>query len=588
MPLYYESRQPELQLARDDLRGDLEALLTEAELSEEQERRVQTQFAKQYQLISRDDRLDKIAADLVRHFIGRGYRGKAMFVAIDKATAVRMWQKVQTRWKALIAEAEADLAKAPEEMKAALTERLEWMRETDMAVVVSQSQGEIAELKTKGLDILPHRKRMVDEDLEQKFKDDRDPLRLVFVCAMWITGFDVPTCSTIYLDRPMKNHTLMQTIARANRRAPGKQAGVIVDYVGIFANLQDALLIYAAPRGGDDKPIRDKEALVEQLEEALLQAETYCTEQGVALDAILTTDKLKRAQRIGDAQEALIAPDERRRNFLRLADAAIRAYKAVLPDARAEPFLRRVAALAVVADAIRNKLGPPDIAAIADAIEKLLDENIQGVEITAPLRTGEDTSGLTNLAEIDFDALAAAFAKKPRMTVDALRSQAEAKVRDMAARNPSRIDLVEKLEDLVDAYNTASSDVAETFQKLKDFIKALEEEEARAAREGLSQDELAIFDVLTRPEPKLTKAQEIAVKKVAQELLTKLQEAVQVFHWRDRQQPRSVVRSTIEVVLNTLPEEPYPKDLWDEKVEATWQFVLSRYATGSVAVATVH
>jgi type I restriction enzyme R subunit len=589
VPLYYESRQPELQLAKDDLKGDLEALLAEAELSDEQERRVQTQFAKQYQLITRNDRLDKIAADLVHHFIGRGYRGKAMFVAIDKATAVRMWEKVHTRWKALMAKAEADLAKAPEEMKAALIERLEWMHETDMAVVISQSQGEIAELKTKGLDILPHRKRMVDEDLDQKFKDDRDPLRLVFVCAMWITGFDVPTCSTVYLDRPMKNHTLMQTIARANRRAPGKQAGVIVDYVGIFANLQDALLIYAAPRGGDDKPIRDKEALIEQLEEALLQAETFCADHGVALDAILTTDKLKRAQRIGDAQEALIAPDDRRRNFLRLADAAIRAYKAILPDARAEPFLRRVAALAVVADAIRNKLGPPDIAAIADAIEKLLDENIQGVEITAPLRTGEDTSGLTNLAEIDFDALAAAFAKKPRMTIETMRSQAEAKVRDMAAQNPSRIDLVEKLEDLVDAYNTASSDVAETFQKLKDFIRALEEEEARAAREGLSQDELAIFDVLTRPEPKLTKAQAIAVKKVAQELLTKLQEAVKVLHWRNRQQPRSFVRSTIEIVLNTLPDEPYPKDLWDEKVEATWQFVLSRYATGSAGMtATVH
>src|SRR4029450_6585782 len=100
--------------------------------------------------------------------------------------------------------------------------------------------------------------------------------------------------------------------------------------------------------------------------------------------------------------------------------------------------------------------------------------------------------------------------------------QVEAKVRDMAAQNPSRIYLVEKLEELVDAYNTASSGVTETFQKLKDFIKALEEEEARAAREGLSEDELAIFDVLSRPEPKLTKAQEIAVKKVARDVLEHL------------------------------------------------------------------
>ena len=86
-------------------------------------------------------------------------------------------------------------------------------------------------------------KRIVKENLDEKFKADDDPLRLVFVCAMWITGFDVPTCSTVYLDKPMKNHTLMQTIARANRRAPAKTAGVIVDYVGVFHNLQKALAI---------------------------------------------------------------------------------------------------------------------------------------------------------------------------------------------------------------------------------------------------------------------------------------------------------------------------------------------------------
>src|SRR5438046_1040456 len=137
-----------------------------------------------------------------------------------------------------------------------------------MAVVVSPSQGEIDEFKKKGLDIATHRKRMVKEDLESKFKNADDPLRIVFVCAMWITGFDVPSCSTIYLDKPMKNHTLMQTIARANRRAPGKEAGVIVDYVGVFTNLQKALAIYAAPKGGG-APIQDKTALIEALQDAL-------------------------------------------------------------------------------------------------------------------------------------------------------------------------------------------------------------------------------------------------------------------------------------------------------------------------------
>ena len=143
-----------------------------------------------------------------------------MFVAIDKATAVSMYNRVQTRWAELIREEEQRTATSPAQIRHALEERLAWMRTVDMAVVVSQAQNEIGDLSEKGLDILPHRKRMQGEDLEAKFKNPEDPLRLVFVCAMWITGFDVPTCSTMYIDKPMRNHTLMQTIARANRRAP--------------------------------------------------------------------------------------------------------------------------------------------------------------------------------------------------------------------------------------------------------------------------------------------------------------------------------------------------------------------------------
>ena len=90
---------------------------------------------------------------------------------------------------------------------------------------------------------------MNDEALDEKFKDANDPLRLVFVCAMWLTGFDVPSCSTVYLDKPMRNHTLMQTIARANRVFPGKHSGLIVDYANVFASLEKALAIYAKGRG---------------------------------------------------------------------------------------------------------------------------------------------------------------------------------------------------------------------------------------------------------------------------------------------------------------------------------------------------
>jgi type I restriction enzyme R subunit len=584
VPLYYEPRKPELQLSdADALRDELDDLLDAAMLDEEQEKKLQREFARQYHLITREDRLNQIAADLVKHFAARGYLGKGMFVAIDKATAVRMYDKASVQWTALLAEEERRLAAAPPEMRDALAERVAWMRDVEFAVVVSQGQNEIAELKAKGLDILPHRKRMQEEDLEARFKNPNDPLRLVVVCAMWITGFDVPTCSTVYLDKPMKNHTLMQTIARANRRAPGKAAGVVVDYVGVFKNLQKALAIYAATRGGDT-PIQDKDALVAELEEALAEVRSFCREAGVDLDAIGAAEKLTRLKLIADAAEVLIAPDELRRQFLRKAGATSRAYKALLPDERAVPYLKPVAVLHVLAEVIRGKLGPVDISAISAQIEALLDQRVDGVAITAPIIPGDDRGGRVDLSDIDFEKLAKLFQQRPRTANEKLRSAAEEKARDLASRNPTRVHLVEKLEKLVEAYNLGTLDAEAFFEALKKLITQMEEEERRAAREGLTEEELAIFDLLTRPEPKLTKAQETEVKRVARELLEKL-EALRVEHWRQKQETRAAVHSEIRFKLNELPEEPYPEGLWDEKVEAVWQFVyghaseLARIAT---------
>ena len=145
-------------------------------------------------------------------------------------------------------------------------------------MVVSQAQNEVAEMAVAELDIAKHRKRMLDEDLDSRFKDPDDPFRLVFVCAMWLTGFDSPSTSTVYLDKPMRNHTLMQTIARANRVFPDKDNGLIVDYVGVFRNLEKALAIYGADRTGSalDLPIRPKDDLVAELAAALSDVADFC------------------------------------------------------------------------------------------------------------------------------------------------------------------------------------------------------------------------------------------------------------------------------------------------------------------------
>ena len=381
----------------------------------------------------------------------------------------------------------------------------------------------------------------------------------------------------------MKNHTLMQTIARANRRAPDKEAGVVVDYVGVFQNLQKALAIYAATRGGDT-PIHNKDGLVAELEEALAEARTFCTNNAVDLDAVAGAQKLARLKLIGDAVEALIAPDDRRREYLRSAGAVTRAYKALLPDERAAPYLKPVAVLHVIAEAIRGKLGPVDISAISAQIEALLDDRIEGVAITAPIIHGDDRGGRVDLSEIDFDKLAKLFQSKPRTANEQLRSVAEKQARDMVARNPTRVHLVEKL---VDAYNTGTMDAEAFFEALKRLIGEMEEEERRRLREGLTEEEQAVFDLLTKPEPKLTKAQEAAVKKVARELLEKLQD-LRVEHWRLNQQTRAAVHSEIRFKLNELPQEPYPQALWDEKVEEVWQFVYHQASNLRAAHAMAH
>jgi type I restriction enzyme R subunit len=306
VPLFYENRTPELQLVNPDLNEDIYSLIEAAELDPEQEAKLERELSRQYHILTRDDRLETVARDIVRHFLGRGFVGKAMVVSIDKATALKMHDKVRKHWAVERERVEKELGRydLPADKKDELLDRLRILQTTDMALIVSPGQNEIAQMQKHGLDIVPHRRRMNESQppLDEKFKDPEDPLRLVFVCAMWMTGFDAPSCSTMYLDKPLRNHTLMQTIARANRVFPGKHSGVIVDYANVFASLEKALAIYGAGKGGKN-PVRDKQKLVEELRKAVDAAVLFCANCGVILAAIeqLPTGSMERLQRMDEA-----------------------------------------------------------------------------------------------------------------------------------------------------------------------------------------------------------------------------------------------------------------------------------------------
>jgi len=457
------------------------------------------------------------------------------------------------------------------------------MEKTDMAVVVSQSQNEIDEMQKKGLDIVPHRKRIVKEDLDTKFKDPDDLFRIVFVCAMWMTGFDVPCCSTIYLDKPMRNHTLMQTIARANRVFRDKVNGLIVDYVGVFRNLQKALVIYGSGSGGGvkegDMPVKDKAALVEQLRLAIAEAKAFCVKKRVDLDAIQSSEGFDQIKLLDNAVDAILVNDDSKRDYLLLAGNVNKLYKAILPDPAAKDLAPKCILFDVIAQKIRSLTPPADISGVMGEVEKLLDDSIaaEGYVIREP-SASYATDHLVDLSKIDFEGLKAKFEKgRKRTEAEKLKGEISSKLRKMVRLNRTRMDYLERFQRMIDEYNAGSMNIDEFFKRLVSFAQGLNEEEKRGISEQLTEEELAIFDLLTKPEMTLTKMEKHQVKKVGRELLDILKQEKLVLDWRKRQQSRAQVRVTIEDIFDRGLPQAYTPELYQKKCDAVYHHVYESY-----------
>ena len=585
VPLYYENRIPELQLVNDELNEEMETLLETAELDEAQEKKLEREFAREYHLITRDERLEKVAEDVVNHFMGRGQMGKAMVIAIDKATAVRMYDKVQAWWRREIIHLQDELTVAQRGSPEAdvLQRRLEYMQVTDMAVVVSQGQNEVEEFRNKGLDIATHRRRMNNEDLDKKFKDPADPLRIVFVCAMWITGFDVPCCSTIYLDKPMKNHTLMQTIARANRVFRDKVNGLIVDYIGVFRSLQKALAIYGAGSATGTSPVEDKSYLVAKLQEHIKETEAFCLQLGAPLNGIQEAVGFARVKLLDDAVEAILLSEATKRKFLSMAALISRLFKAILPDPQAGAFIQRHALFAVIAEKIRSLEPEPDISEVMGQMEDLLDRSI-AAEAYVIAEQGPKWQRRVDLTKIDFDALRRHFQTAHQRTeFEKLKNLVEQNLHRLVSLNRTRLDFMDRFQKLIEAYNSGAHNTELIFDELVDFARKLNEEDRRHMAEELSEEELTILDLLTKPAPDLTESERKQVKAVALQLLEKLKGEILALDWRKRQQARAMVRLTIEETLDMLPNA-YGKDLYERKCEVVYQHVYDSYYGGNQGV----
>lgn len=239
-----------------------------------------------------------------------------------------MYNLVQDYWEEEIKRLEGIKSKVSQQEVQELERKIKWMKETEMAVVISQEQNEIQTFKKWDLDIKPHREKMEKRELDKEFKDKDNPLRVVFVCAMWLTGFDVKCLSCLYLDKPLKAHTLMQTIARANRVAEGKSNGLIIDYIGIVKALRKALADYTANVGGrETDPTIDKEELIEHVLETISAAIEFLCSRNFELEDLIKAKDFSKLALLQTAANAVSDSRESRKQFTTYANEINRMMK---------------------------------------------------------------------------------------------------------------------------------------------------------------------------------------------------------------------------------------------------------------------
>ncbi|RYC70023.1 type I restriction endonuclease subunit R [Spirosoma sordidisoli] len=619
VPIFYQNRVPKVLLQNDTLNEEYAEILEDENLSDEQQERLTRQYANVTTVITDNDRLDTIAKDIVAHFPERGYLGKGMVISIDKFTAVRMHDKVKRHWEDRIKELRGQINKLPvgSPERTELDTKRKWMRETELCVVVSYEADEDSKFSKEGLDIRPHRDMMNrtwgddHETIEDRFRNPADRFRLAFVCAKWLTGFDAPTISTLYLDKPMQNHTLMQTIARANRVAPAladdgsvatanslkvheKKAGVVVDYIGVFTRLEKALAKYARSQGGKSEyPAEVFDDLLGYLNAAITEAVRFMDSQGLPVtqltDSSQAFDKLAQFQAFSDA---LSRTEELKKEFSVYQTAITSFYEACKPDILTEsllpesPYRGKYKRIKEVFEYLRkiisrqvNHTGDYENAQVKAS--QLIDESI--------VSTGYSIESLSeiDLSGIDFDLLQQKFQQKPYKhlaitdMVDFLRNQ----VQKLLSRNVNRVDLAQKLNDIIANYNNVSSDVQAFFKALKEYAEQLREEEKRAAAEGLTEEELEIFDLLFKDE--LSPAEKTKVKAAAQHLLQKLQETevqrtVLTVDWYKDVSLQGRVKKLVGDVLDSDLPDSYDRQIFTEKRDAVYQHVYQQAAQGRV------
>lgn len=585
VPLYYENRGERLQeLKNPEINEEIAAALEEAgDMDSSQLAKLEQEFAKEVHLLTAKKRLRVVAQDFVKHYSDLWTSGKAMMVCYNKVTCVRMYDYVQEYWQQEIKAVEKQLAKCTSQQEyQELKRKLEWMQETEMAVVVSQEQNEMQTFNKWGLDIVPHREKMMKRELDKEFKDSESRLRIVFVCAMWLTGFDVKTLSCLYIDKPMKAHTLMQTIARANRVAEGKTNGLVVDYIGIVKALKQALADYTANARGleGNDPTIDKEKLIKNVDETIAATREFLKEHGIDLQELIEAESFMKLSMLKTAADAMCATVEIRKSYCTLATTLLNRWKYLDRDDITPERKQAKDAIEAIYKELQKKRKHADITDLSVAINNIIDEHLE-IDSSVVAESGRRF----DISKIDFDLLQREFAKakQKNLLLKDIQELLHERLAEMLAQNPSRINFYERYQEIIESYNQEQdrASIEKIFEELMDLSKQLSEEERRYVREGFDNDEqLSMYDLLMKDD--LTKAEIKKIKEVAVELLEKIKNQLATMdHPFEKRETKAAIIITIRDTLWEMLPESYSDESIDNYKDAVFEYVQQRY--GGVA-----
>lgn len=579
VPLFYENRSDRLSIENPEINDELLQAVEDADLDPDQVDKVKGQLSHGIHIMMSEPRLCAIARDFVTHYTGIWESGKAMFICVNKVTCVMMYNYVQEEWARAIAR-EKDKLKSMGQQEALEQQRkIAWMESTEMAVVISQEQNEVARFRAWGLDIEPHRRKMEERNLDDEFKDADNPFRIVFVCAMWLTGFDVKPLSVMYFDKPLKAHNLMQAIARANRVAKGKSNGLIVDYVGVVKALRQALADYTRNPDGSGDPedvVIDKDELINHIRELTEQIVSFMNERGFDLETLLAACGFGKLDAIKDAADAMSATDEVKKRFGIMCRMLFKLYRFVTRAEVGEDLAYRRDAVRAVYNQINQRRATADTTELMRQVRDIVSEHVEIGKTTEQAKEGTrfDISG------IDFDRLGQEFAraKQKHLIISDLRSVIEERLELALADNPLRIDFYKRYEEIISAYNKEQDKalIEKTFNDLMKLSEDLDEKQREWVREGFqNQQQMTVFEMLLKDT--LTPSEIRKVKSVCIEMVEAIEKRLsEMVHWTEKEETCSQVWTIVRDEAYKLPESSYPDDVLSGCIKQIYDYFYSR------------